>query len=108
MSTLAQRNDRALGGSGNYPAGVTDRTIDEHFGCDDTETCSECEGEKTVPCNECDGAGAHPETPCKYCEDGKQKCEECDGTGEVHVKSAAEARAEWEEDKADMERDEGR
>ena len=106
MRTLAQRNDMALGGSSNYPAGVTDRTIDQHFGGEDTETCSECEGAKVVPCNECKGEGKHPETLCKYCEDGTERCDECKGEGEVHVKSKAELRADWEEDKADEERDE--
>lgn len=89
----------------DLPGGVTHAMIDEHFGRDRTEACSECE-EGQAPCNECSGKGC-PENPCEYClSTGKQKCEECDGTGEVPAKSAAESRADWEESKADEERDE--
>lgn len=52
----------------NYPAGVTDATIDEHFG--DKDACLRCDGEGRIYCAvhdtmnlcpRCEGTGVEPE-----------------------------------------------
>ena len=97
MSTpLDRANDRALGGNSNLPAGVSDRTIDEHFGGDEGESCEKCSGDGNVICPDC--MSAH----CAECDEtGKIVCPECEGTGVTYPPTAEEIAI----DKADRDRD---
>jgi len=93
MSTLAERNDRALGW--DLPAGVSASTFDGE------PECPRCEGEGSVPCAECHGTPV-PGFECYRCDGtGTEPCDRCEGSGVGP--SAKQLREEYE---ADKERDE--
>lgn len=88
MSTLTERNARALGW--DYPAGVSASTFDGE------PECPACAGDGKVNCPECAAKG------CEECHDtGLIECDACDGSGVGP--SARQLREEYE---ADRERDE--
>lgn len=68
-------------GAGSSAAGERER---------EAMTCDECGGEGSLECDTCDGSGAE----CQACGRGEcetcggsgfcDKCEACDGTGEIH------------------------
>lgn len=43
------------------------------------EVCKLCKGHRVIPHKECEGKG------CKYCKNGKVKCEQCNGHGAVII-----------------------
>lgn len=61
--------------------------------------CERCGGDGYVPCRYCEGDG-----PYDLCDDVTERCRECDGTG--CGKTPAQKRADWEDEKADTEREE--
>lgn len=76
MSTLNQRNERALGF--DYPAGA-EQDPDAPWNEKDEEPCGKCEGTGEVNCPTC--RGLRRDGSCPECEYGKHQCDKCEGTG---------------------------
>jgi len=87
---------RALGY--DYPAGAE---RDSSAPWNQPGECETCDGSGSISCSHCDGEL----DDCPRCGgEPDYVCPDCGGSG--REKTAAEKRAEWQEAKADMERDE--
>ena len=81
----------------HYPAGAEH---DPRAPWNQPGECETCGGSGKVECSFCDGE----QDDCGRCGGrGPEVCPDCNGLG--REKTRAELRAEWEEGKADMERD---
>lgn len=93
----------------DYPAGAEH---DPRAPWNQPGDCETCNGAAHLKCEHCVNGFAedfsHPTErrlkECEFCEgEGNSVCSDCGGLG--REKTRAELRAEWEEAKADMERD---